>query len=81
MVEQAKKCTHLDEFLKCEVDIIKRHLERHKWYNAIPNEAEGIADFINKYGWLMRELYCGYTCPDRDKCNLGIKINTIEEAE
>jgi hypothetical protein len=68
-------CAHLDELLKCEVDIIKRHLERHKWYNAIPDEAEGISDFIKRYGWLMRELYCGYACPDRNNCNLGIKVN------
>jgi hypothetical protein len=68
-------CTHLEEFLKCEVDIIKRHLERHKWFNNIPDETDGISDFIEKYGWLMRELYCGYACQDRENCNLGIKVN------
>jgi hypothetical protein len=70
-----QQCDHLAEFLKCEIEIIKRHLEKHKWYNSIPGENEGIADFIEKYGWLMRELYCGYTCPDRATCKLGIKIN------
>ena len=70
-----QQCAHLADFLRCEVDIIERHLARHKWYNKIPNEAEGIADFIQKYGWLMRELYCGYTCPDRASCNLAEKVN------
>ncbi|MFA5766365.1 MAG: hypothetical protein WC919_00390 [Candidatus Paceibacterota bacterium] len=70
-----QQCAHLAEFLKCEVDIIERHLARHKWYNKIPGEAEGIADFVKKYGWLMRELYCGYTCPDRSTCNLCVTVN------
>jgi hypothetical protein len=69
-----EKCECLDALLNCEVDIIKRHLANHKWYNAIPGEAEGIADFIKKYGWLMRDLYCGYTCPSRGICALGIQV-------
>ena len=70
-----QQCIHLAEILKCESDIIKRHLERHKWFNAIPTEEDGIADFINKYAWLMRELYCGYACPSRETCNLSEKVN------
>jgi hypothetical protein len=77
--EKAVRCEHLQEFLDCELGVIKRHLARHKWFNAIPDEGEGIADFIRKYGWLMRELYCGYACPDRDKCDLGMKVYPIEE--
>jgi hypothetical protein len=71
----AEQCIHLTELLQCEIEIMERHLARHKWFNSIPNESEGIADFVEKYGWLMRELYCGYACPDRDKCDLPIKIN------
>jgi hypothetical protein len=66
------QCKHLREFLDCEVPVIKRHLSRHKWFNAIVNEQDGIADFINKYGWLIRELYCEYGCPAKDTCDIVI---------
>ena len=72
--QRTDKCIHLEELLKCQTDLIIKHLARHKWFNEIPDEADGVADFIEKYGWLMRELYCGYACPDRDSCNLGEKV-------
>lgn len=68
-----EKCNKLRELLECQTDIIKRHLDRHKWFNEISGENEGVADFITKYGWLMRELYCGYSCQSRDNCNLKMK--------
>ena len=63
-------CVHLVEFLRCEMDVMERHLANHKWFNKIPDEADGIADFISKYGWLMRDLYCRYACELRSTCTV-----------
>ena len=51
--QRTDKCIHLEELLKCQTDLIIKHLARHKWFNEIPDEADGVADFIEKYGWLM----------------------------
>ena len=61
-------CKHLQEFLNVELGIIQKHVDAHKWLNHLPTENEGVKDFIQKYGWLMRELYCSCGCPDRDNC-------------
>ena len=64
-------CKHLQDFLRCETKLIRKHLDRHKWFQGIPDEGEGIRDFIEKYGWLIRELYCGYVCSERSNCKLA----------
>ena len=70
MSENTTKCNHSGELIKIELEIIKRHISQHKWFQHIENEDEAIMDFVEKYGWLMRECYCEYVCPDRDKCDL-----------
>ena len=62
------KCTKLPDLLKVETRIIHEHISEHKWFNGIQNEDEAIIDFINKFGWLMRELYCEYICEERENC-------------
>lgn len=71
--DNQQQCEHLREFLDCQIDIIQRHLEKHKWFNQIPTEAEGIRDFIKKYGWLMRDLYCRHACEKRGECKVGLE--------
>lgn len=68
-MEVKMECNHLQELAVAEIDVIKRHLKEHKWFQHIANDEDAIRDFIEKYGWLMREMYCEYACPDRDKCN------------
>ena len=63
-------CTHLREFLDSEILIIEHHIDEHKWFNHIIDKDLAIGDFIDKYGWLMREYYCTYICPERNKCNI-----------
>lgn len=64
------KCEHLRNFMKCQLEVIQRHIDEHKWLNQIPEADKGVSDFIAKYGWLMREMYCVYTCPKKDECTL-----------
>ena len=62
------RCRHLDMLLEAQADIIRRHLERHMWFRHIDDRDEALRDFINEFGWVMRELYCGLICGDRSGC-------------
>jgi len=62
-----ENCNHLEELLKEQVLIIGRHIEEHKWFQQIENKQKAISDFINKYGWVMREMYCDL-CPEGNDC-------------
>ena len=61
-------CDKLDEFMKAQISVIEKHIGAHKWFQHIPDKEAGVKDFIEKYGWLIREMYCGYACPNKDKC-------------
>jgi len=64
----SERCEHLREFLDLEVDVIKRHLDEHKWFRHIVDENAGVEDFIKSYGWLIREIFCSVICEDKDTC-------------
>jgi len=64
-------CTHLSELAKVQREIISRHIERHKWFSHIIDRQEAAEDFIEKFGWIMRELYCGYICAERHECEMA----------
>jgi hypothetical protein len=61
-------CPKLNELLNAEIEVIKRHLDEHKWFQHIVDDSDGAIDFIEKYGWLMREMYCSYCCPMKGHC-------------
>jgi hypothetical protein len=65
------RCTHLRGLLSAQKIIIERHIEEHLWFQHIPDEEEGKGDFIEKFGWIMREVYCGFICPDRLNCDIA----------
>jgi len=64
-------CIHLNELSKVQSIIIKKHIDQHKWFAHIPDRQVAISDFIEKFGWIMRELYCGYICADRFDCSIA----------
>lgn len=66
-----KECRHLSKLLKAEIKIMRDHISEHKWFNHIEDENKGMIDFIEKYGWLMREMYCGFACPERENCEMA----------
>lgn len=68
MSNKIKYCTNLKKLLSVECEIIKRHIDDHKWFNAIADKETAICDFIEKYAWLMREVYCGSVCEKRYEC-------------
>jgi len=65
------ECKHLRDILDAQVDIIERHIDQHKWFRLIANKDQAIADFIEKYGFIMREFYCSRVCKDRFDCELA----------
>ncbi len=64
-------CTRLKDLAKVQRQIIERHIERHKWFAQIVDHQEAKEDFVLKFGWIMRELYCGYICEERLKCEIA----------
>lgn len=68
MPNKYKSCTNIKKLLSVEMEIIRRHIDNHKWFNKISDKNEGVCDFVFKYGWLIQELYCGFSCPKRHKC-------------
>jgi len=81
MENKLKSCKNLKQLLKIEVEIIKKHIDEHKWCNEIADEGDAICDFANKYAWLMREMYCGTKCERRQECELAEKFLIKELTE
>jgi len=70
-MEKKRDCTHFGELLKIQRMIVEKHLNKHKWFQHIADEEQARIDFIEKFGWTMREFLCGYTCPDRFRCAIA----------
>ena len=62
------KCDGLNKLLKEQETIIKRHIEKHKYYAHKETMNEAVADFVDKYAWLMREIYCNSSCSKSNEC-------------
>lgn len=62
------ECTHMQDLMKVQREIITRHIDEHKWFQHIADKNEGVSDFLDKFGWIMRELICGHFCEDRFDC-------------
>ncbi len=70
----SQDCKHLKEFVGIEREVILRHIQNHKWYRKIGDYNEGVADFIECYGWLMRDMYCTAICEYRDECKISQEL-------
>ena len=69
------ECSRLKEILEAQIDIIERHVDDHKWFLHIEDRNEAIRDFIEKYGFIMREFYCSRICEERFACKIASKYN------
>jgi len=68
-----KHCTRVGDLTKAEIDVIKSHLEKHKWYRGIQNDEEALMSFNEEFGPILRDMYCRYGCPDREDCEVMLK--------
>ena len=69
------ECSRLKEILDAQIDIIERHVDDHKWFLQIEDRNEAIRDFIEKYGFIMREFYCSRVCEERFACKVASQYN------
>ena len=69
------ECKRIRDILDAQIDIIERHVDQHKWFQQIEDRNEAISDFIEKYGFIMREFYCSRICEDRFGCKLALEYN------
>ncbi len=51
-------CPELRRLLEVEVAIMRKHLDRHKWFRHLADDNEASLHFVHEYGWLMKEIYC-----------------------
>jgi len=64
-----KKCHKVPEVMAMEIEVIKKHINNHKYYNNILSDEDAIVDFINKYAWVMREAVCAFCSDIRCECS------------
>lgn len=69
------ECQNIRDILDAQLEIIERHVEQHKWFQHIENTEDAIRDFIEKYGFIMRELYCSRICEKRFECEYAQQYN------
>ena len=69
-------CNRVKDIMKIEINVIKKHLGKHKWYCGIGDDNAAVADFVWKYAWLMREVYCGKLCPKHANCEAGMPFRS-----
>lgn len=65
------KCKELSKFMKTQLDVVKKHLDEHKYLRKIDDRNEALDSFVNDYGWLIRELYCTRICEHHDNCEIA----------
>jgi hypothetical protein len=61
--------------MRTQIDIVKKHLDEHKYLRHIENKNEALKSFINDYGWLMRELFCTKICEKRKNCEIAMELS------
>lgn len=70
------KCKQLSKFLKTQFEVVKKHLDEHKYLRKIDDKNKALESFISDYGWLIRELYCTHICEDRDNCEISSEMSS-----
>jgi hypothetical protein len=61
-------CKHVKHILDIERGVIQDHIAKHKWCNKFNTDNDAIVDFVHKYAWIMREVFCGVMCKYREEC-------------
>lgn len=63
-------CTNLKNLLFVERQVIEDNIDYHAWCNKIEDKTLAKVDFIDKYGWIMKTVYCKGVCPHSATCEL-----------
>lgn len=73
---QAVSCKHLSEFMKTQLEVVRKHLEEHMYLRKISDRDKALETFISDYGWLIRELYCTKICEVRGNCQIASELSS-----
>jgi len=68
------KCNNVKLLNYVQRLIIEKHIDNHKWFNGIEDKTEAIIDFINRFAWIEKEVFC-MLCPLNDE-----NLNDIQVA-
>lgn len=69
------ECKQLSAFMKTQLDIVRKHIDEHKYLRKIEDKNEAVQSFVSDYGWLMREMYCTRICDLRDGCSISADLS------
>jgi hypothetical protein len=70
------ECKQLSKFMKTQFEVVKKHLDEHKYLRKLTDKNEALESFISDYGWLIREIYCSQICISREECEFSEKMKT-----
>jgi len=45
------------DLVKIKLQVLKHDISVHKWLNRIDNYDAAVSDFLNKFGWVIYEIY------------------------
>ena len=68
-------CQRLKAFMTTQMDVVRKHLDEHKYLRKIDDQNQALESFISDYGWLIRELYCTRICEVRDSCEIAAELS------
>jgi len=51
-------CDRLEKLMSVQRTVIGRHVDEHQWCNHFETRGEAVEDFIDQYGWVLREAFC-----------------------
>lgn len=63
------QCKHVKDINSAQIRLIRKHLEKHKWYRHLPDDDTAALSFVNEYATLMRDSYCGRECEEWKTCS------------
>ena len=69
-------CQRLSEFMKAQLEVVRKHLDEHKYLRRIEDSNEALDSFIKDYGWLIREMYCSKICSVREGCEIASQMSS-----
>ena len=70
------ECKQLSKFMKAQFEVVKKHLDEHKYLRKLTDKNEALESFISDYGWLIREMYCTHICEDREGCEIASEMSS-----
>jgi hypothetical protein len=62
-LEGISNCPYFSIFIDEQKELLKRHLENHKWLNGIGDTSQATNDFLNRYQEVIFEMFCDVICP------------------